>query len=89
MKTTKHKLLDYRLTDVLEMKCSKHRKLLKAIKEKLLSRPIQDANLHLLPSFALDRNLVVIQNRDSKEAHQLYLLDSHKGSYREFILRSR
>ena len=89
MKNEKHELLSYRLTDMLEMSFSKDKRLLSRVKKKLLSRPIKDSNLYLLPSFVLDQNLVVIQNGHYRKVHQLYLLNSHKGSYREFMLDPR
>ena len=80
----KNELLDYRLTDVLEMNFSKDQKTLRAVKRKLLHRPIKDSNLYSLPSFILEDVLVVIQDGDLKEIKQLYLLNAHKESLRKF-----
>ena len=75
-------MLDYRLTDVLEMNFSKNRKILHAVKEKLLGRPIKDSNLYSLPSFVLEDALVVIQDGDLKQIKELYLLNAHEESFR-------
>ncbi len=77
-------MLEYRLTDVLEMNFSKNRKTLQAVKRKLLHRPIKDSNLYPLASFVLEDALVVIQDGDLKTIKELYLLDAHRESFRTF-----
>ena len=74
------RILDYQLTDVLEMKYSKDRKALKLMKQKLTNGPIKDPNLYSLPSFVLEDKLVVIQDGDAKKIKHLYLLNSHNQS---------
>ncbi len=63
----KNEMLEYRLTDALEMNYSKNQKTLQAVKQKLLQRSIKDLNLYPLPSFILEDALVVIQDGDLKE----------------------
>ena len=77
-------MLEYRLTDALEMNFSKNRKTLQAVKRKLLHRPIKDSNLYPLPSFVLENALVVIQDGDLKTIKELYLLNAHQESFRMF-----
>ena len=80
----KYSMLDYRLTDTLEMTYSKNRKKVTAVKNRLLSRSIKDATLYALPSFILEDALVVIQDGDLKQVKQLYLLDAHRQSFKTF-----
>ena len=77
-------MLEYRLTDVLEMNFSKNQRTLRAIKRKLLHHFVRDANLYPLPSFVLEDVLVVIQDGDLKKIKQLYLLNAHQESFRKF-----
>ena len=85
-KRERQKMLDYRLTDVLEMNCSKHVHLIKEIKAKLFARPLRDFNLYPLNGFVLDRVLVVIQNGRPRSIHELYLLNAHRGSLRKISI---
>ena len=80
----KHSMLDYRLTDTLEMTYSQNRKKVTAVKDRLLSRSIKDSTLYALPSFVLEDALVVIQDGDLKQIKQLYLLDAHRQSFKTF-----
>ena len=80
----KNQMLEYRLTDTLEINFSEDQKVLQAIKKKLLSRPIKDSNLYLVPSFILEDVLVVVQDGYFKTIKELYLLNSHKESFRTF-----
>ena len=82
----KSKTLDYRLTDVLEMKYSKSKRVLQAVKRMLLHRSIKDSNLYPLPSFILEDALVVIQDGDLKNVRALYLLNAHTESFRTFVI---
>ena len=86
MKTnkTKDSMLEYRLTDLLEMSYSKRKKVLDKVKRKLLSRPIKDMNLYPLSTFALEDTLVVIQDGHPKQIKELYLLDRDKESFQTF-----
>ena len=77
-------MLDYRLTDTLEMTYSQNRKKVTAVKDRLLSRSIKDSTLYALPSFVLEDALVVIQDGDLKQIKQLYLLDAHRQSFKTF-----
>ena len=77
-------MLEYRLTDALEMNYSKNRKILKALKQKLLNRSIKDSNLYPLPSFVLEDALVVIQDGDLKQIKELYLLNAHQETFKTF-----
>ena len=80
----KYSMLDYRLTDTLEMTYSQNRKKVTAVKDRLLSRSIKDSTLYALPSFVLEDALVVIQDGDLKQIKQLYLLDAHRQSFKTF-----
>ncbi len=77
-------MLEYRLTDALEMNYSKNQKTLQAVKQKLLHRSIKDTNLYPLSSFVLEDALVVIQDGGLKEIRQVYLLNVHEESFRTF-----
>ena len=83
----RNEMLEYRLTDALEMNYSKNRQALRIIKRKLLRDRVKDPNLYPLPSFVLEGALVVIQNGDSKRVKELYLLDARKESFRTFRIK--
>ena len=86
-KDEKYKMLEYRLTDILEMNYSKHTDLLKKVKTELLSQPPKNSNLYPLDGFILDRSLVVIQNGHSKKVSELYLLNAREGSFEKVSIR--
>lgn len=77
---TNHTLLDYQLTDALEVHFSKKKHILADVKELLLNRPIKQFNLTSLPSFKLEDTLVAIQQRDLGPLNLLYLLNAEKKS---------
>ena len=80
-------MLEYRLMDALEMNYSNNRKILKAVKQKLLDRSIKDSNLYPLPSFVLEDALVVIQDGDLKQVKELYLLNAHTETFQKFGIK--
>ena len=82
-------MLEYRLTDALEMHYSRNQKVLEAIKCKLLGHPIRDFNLYPLLSFALENALVVVQNGNPKRIKQFYLLNAHRESFQTFRIDPR
>ena len=87
MEKRKHdSMLDYRVTDVLEMNYSENHKMLEAVKSELLSRSIKDKRLYPLFTFVLEDMLVVIHNGLPRECKQLFLLNSHEKSFRIFDL---
>ena len=81
----KNKLLEYCLTDVLEMNYPGDQKAVQNIKGKLLARPIKDPNLYTPPSFILEDVLVVIQNgnfKDIKDIKEVFFLRSDPKSFK-------
>lgn len=81
-KQSAYGMLEYRLTDLLEMKYSSDPKQILSIKAKLLSRPVRNKNLHHLPTFILEDALVVIQGKVRRRPKRLFLLDSAKQTFR-------
>ena len=81
-------MLDYRVTDILEMNYSENHQLLEAVKSELLSRSIKDKHLYPLFTFVLEDVLVAIHNGLPKPCRQLFLLNSHQKSFRTFDLNS-
>ena len=85
-KRVRDHLLEYRLTDVLEMTYSKNRSTLQKIKRELLNGSVKDSNLYPLSSFILGNALVVIQNGHSKPIARFYLLNPHRQSFHHWRL---
>lgn len=74
-------MLDYRLTDILEMEYSTNEKHLKLVKSKLLSSPVRNHQLELLSTFTLEDKLVVIQRGITRRLKKLFLLNSKRKSF--------
>ncbi len=85
---TKNALLDYQLTDTLEMNYSKKPSILDAVKGVLLARPIKDFNLYPLSSFVLEDALVVMGNSDLSKIKHLYILDAVSESFQFYCIHS-
>ncbi len=85
---TKNALLDYQLTDTLEMNYSKKPDVLDAVKSVLLARPIKDFNLYPLSSFVLEDALVVMGNSDLGKIKHLYILDAISESFQFYRIHS-
>ena len=79
-------MLEYRLTDALEMNYSKNLKAIRRVKRKLLCRRVKDFNLYPLLSFVLEDALVVIQDGDWKQIKELFLLNAHTKSFQIFAI---
>ncbi len=85
---TNNAILDYQLTDVLEMNFSKKSEVLNHVKSALLSRPIKDFNLYSLSSFILEDALVAIGNNDLDQIKHLYLLDAASETFKTYCIHS-
>ena len=85
---TKSAILDYQLTDVLEMNYSKNPAALKAIKQTLLAGPIKDFNVHSLSSFILENTLVIIHSGDLSRVKRVYFLDSTAETFKTYCIHS-
>ena len=75
-------LLEYRVLDVLEMNYSQNQKMVETVKTHLLRKPIRDKRLHPFFTFLLGDVLVVIDSGVSRIFRKLFLLNSHKQSFR-------
>ena len=85
---TKNVILDYQLSDVLEMNYSKKMEVIKAMKQVLLDRSIHDFNLYALSSFVLEDALVVMREGDFNQIRRLYLLDSSSETYKIYCIHA-
>ncbi len=85
---TKIAALNYQLTDILEMNYSTNPEAIKAFKQALFARPIQDFNLYSLSCFTFEDVVAVIQNEDLNPLKRLYLLNSQDESFKTYCLHS-
>lgn len=79
-------MLDYRLTDVLEMNYSDERSALKSVKDRMLKRPIKNKTILPLFTFVLEDMLVVIHRGVPKRPRELFLLDARQKSFQTLEL---
>ena len=84
----KRKLLDYQLSDFLELKLgAREKKLISKVKEKILSSPIfKSSNLYEFPAIGTRNACFVLSNGFSRKLRNLYLMDSD-GSFKKIELR--
>ena len=79
-------ILDYLLTDFLEIHYSKQSGARDKVKRKLASGRRTGKTLHHIPTFALKDTFVSVRNEGSKRPAKIMLLDPHKESFQTYRL---